>query len=84
MADIHNDQETSATQEKVYGIIAEQLGIDPKSLDLNKSLEDFGTDSIDRVEIVMKLEEAFNKEISDKDAEKMHTLNDIIVFLNKS
>lgn len=70
-------------KEKVYALVADQLNKDAESFKHEQTLEDLGADSIDKVEIVMKLEEAFGKEISDKDAEQLKTLDDIVNFLSK-
>jgi acyl carrier protein len=69
-------------KDKVFSIVVEQLDIQKDTLDTNKTLEQLGADSVDQVEIIMKLEEAFNTEISDTDAEKLETLGDYIDYLS--
>jgi len=57
--------------EKVKQIISEQLGVDEAEVTPSASFtDDLGADSLDQVELVMALEEAFNLEIADEDAEK--------------
>jgi len=60
--------------EKLKGIIAEQLGVDVEKVTPNASFtEDLGADSLDAVELIMAIEEAFDIEIPDEEAEKMTT-----------
>jgi len=71
-----------AVQEKVKGIIVEQLGVDPEKVKLEaKFIEDLGADSLDIVELVMAMEEEFDIEIPDEDAEKLKTVNDVQSYL---
>jgi len=65
--------------EKVKGIIVEQLGVAENSVTLEASfIDDLGADSLDIVELVMALEEEFNIEIPDADAEKVVTVGDVV------
>ena len=66
---------------KVASIIAEQLGIGQENLDPHARLENLGADSLDQVEIIMKLEEEFDTEINDQDAEKLVTLHDAVNYI---
>ncbi|MBI5452899.1 acyl carrier protein [Candidatus Gottesmanbacteria bacterium] len=67
---------------KIKPIVARQLGIDEERIvPTAKIVEDLGADSLDAIEIVMALEEAFNIEILDEDQEKMKTVEDIVVYL---
>ena len=66
---------------KIATIIAEQLGISKDTLDPNLRLENLGADSLDQVEIIMKLEEEFDTEINDQDAEKLVTVNDAVNYI---
>jgi acyl carrier protein len=66
---------------KVAHIIAEQLSISQENLDPHVRLENLGADSLDQVEIIMKLEEEFDTEISDQDAEKLVTLDDAVNYI---
>ncbi len=70
--------------EKVKQIIAEQLGVDENEITPSSSfVDDLGADSLDTVELVMALEEAFDVEISDEDAEKIRTVQDAIDYIDK-
>merc|ERR1719426_597079 len=61
-------------EDKVKGIIAEQLGVEVGSVQPNSSFtEDLGADSLDAVELIMAIEEAFDIEIPDEEAETMTT-----------
>ena len=65
-------------QEKVVEIIANQLGIDPEDVTPEASVvDDLGADSLDVVELIMALEEEFNLEIPDEEAEKIKSVQDI-------
>ena len=66
--------------EKIRDIIVEQLGLDDSdSLAMETSLkEDLDADSLDAVEVIMALEEAFDIEIPDEDAENFKTIGDIV------
>ncbi len=71
-----------AVHEKVKGIIVEQLGVDADKVKLEaKFIEDLGADSLDIVELVMAMEEEFDLEIPDEDAEKLKTVNDVQSYL---
>ena len=70
--------------EKVKQIISEQLGVDEGEVTLSASfVDDLGADSLDQVELVMALEEAFDLEIPDEDAEKIRTVQDAIDYIDK-
>ena len=65
--------------EKVKGIIVEQLGVTEGSVTMEASfIDDLGADSLDIVELVMALEEEFDIEIPDADAEKVTTVGDVV------
>ena len=67
---------------KVREKIAEQLGVAADEVKPDSSfIEDLGADSLDIVELVMALEEEFNIEISDEDAEKIRTVKDVVGFI---
>lgn len=72
-------------EEKVKTIISEQLGVKREEV-LNHAsfVEDLGADSLDTVELVMALEEEFNTEIPDEEAEKITTVQSAIDFINNS
>ncbi|HUJ95533.1 MAG TPA: acyl carrier protein [Terriglobales bacterium] len=70
--------------EKVKQIVSEQLGVDEGEVTPSASfVDDLGADSLDQVELVMALEEAFDLEISDEDAEKIRTVQDAIDYIDK-
>ena len=69
---------------KVSEIIAEQLGINEDDITAESSLsEDLGADSLDIVEVVMALEEEFEVDISDDEAEKCDTVGDFTALVTK-
>ncbi len=71
-----------AVQEKIKDIIVEQLGVTPEKIKLEaKFIEDLGADSLDIVELVMAVEEEFDLEIPDEDAEKLKTVSDFQSYL---
>lgn len=69
-------------EDKVKSIIAEQLGVDlDKVVPEASFIDDLGADSLDTVELVMALEEEFEVEIPDEDAEQMQTVGNAINYL---
>ena len=69
-------------QTRVKEIVCEQLGVSEDEVTPEASfLEDLGADSLDIVELVMALEEEYELEISDEDAEKIKTVQDIISYI---
>ena len=67
---------------KIRGMIAEQLGLGLEQVtDDAKFIDDLGADSLDVVELVMALEEEFDVEIADEQAEKIQTVGDAIEFI---
>ncbi len=69
-------------QPKVLKIIEEQLGVDPDRIKPESSfIDDLGADSLDIVELVMAMEEEFDLEIPDEDAEKLKTVQDVAKYL---
>ena len=70
--------------EKVKGIIVEQLGVAETAVTLEASfIDDLGADSLDIVELVMALEEEFDIEIPDADAEKVVTVGDVVDYIKE-
>ena len=68
--------------EKLKHVIVEQLGVEESEITLESSfIEDLGADSLDVVELIMALEEEFNIEIPDEDAEKIHTVGDALNYI---
>ncbi len=71
-----------AVQNKVIKIIEEQLGVEPDRVKPEASfIDDLGADSLDIVELVMAMEEEFDIEIPDEDAEKLRTVQDVLKYL---
>ena len=71
-----------SVEEKVKEIIVDQLGVDEKQVSPEASfMDDLGADSLDTVELVMALEEEFDIEISDEDAEKIQTVQNAIDYV---
>jgi acyl carrier protein len=63
---------------KIQAIVAEQLGVESKEVTTEANiLDDLGADSLDVVELVMSLEEAFDIEVPDEDVEEMRTVGDV-------
>ena len=74
----------ASVEQKVKDIIVEQLGVDPEQVTPEASfVDDLGADSLDTVELVMALEEEFNLEIPDEEAEKIATVGDAITYIEK-
>lgn len=70
--------------EEIQEIICEQLKAKPEEVKLETSfIEDLGADSLDLIELVMALEEKYNIEISDENAEGMNTVDDVIRYVAK-
>jgi len=73
-----------SVEEKVKEIIVEQLGVEEDDVTPNaKFIEDLGADSLDTVELVMALEEAFDIQIPDEDAEKISTVGEAIEYIKE-
>jgi acyl carrier protein len=69
-------------EEKVKNIICDQLAVEPEKVTLTASfIDDLGADSLDIVELVMTMEEEFDLDIPDEDAEKMKTVNDVVKYI---
>ena len=69
-------------ESRVKEIIVEQLGVEEDEVTPEASfVQDLGADSLDTVELVMALEEAFKIEISDEDAEKIHSVGDAVKYI---
>jgi acyl carrier protein len=74
----------ATNQERLVEIIAKQLGVDEDNVTADASfMEDLGADSLDTVELVMALEEEFDIEIPDSDAEKIQTVQDALSYLDE-
>jgi acyl carrier protein len=72
----------SEITERVKAIIVEQLGVSASEVTSEASfIEDLGADSLDIVELIMALEEEYDMEIPDEDAEKIRTVNDVVTYI---
>jgi len=68
--------------DRVKKIIVDRLGVDEAEVTLEASFkEDLGADSLDVVELVMELEDEFDMEISDEDAEKITTVGEVVNYI---
>lgn len=74
--------DTQNTHDKVAAIIATKLSIDPATVTTGATLEDLGADSLDLVEITMKLEEQFGIEIDDAKAENLKNVKDVVDYVH--
>jgi len=71
--------------EKVRKIIAEQLGVEEDEITMESSfIDDLGADSLDIVELIMALEEEFDLEIPDSEAEKISTVGDVVEYIKNN
>ena len=74
-----------SVEEKVKNIIIEQLGVSADEVEMSASfVDDLGADSLDLVELIMSMEEEFDIDISDEDAEKLVTVQDAISYIDKN
>ncbi len=78
------EQIDMAIIEQVKAIIIDQLGVDEEDVQMEASfVDDLGADSLDIVELVMALEEEFELEISDEDAEKIRTVGEAVKYIQE-
>jgi acyl carrier protein len=74
-----------AVMDKVKQIIIDQLSVEESEVTPTASfVDDLGADSLDRVELIMALEEAFDLEIPDEEAEKIKTVQDAVDYIEKN
>lgn len=75
----------ATVEERVKQIVAEQLGVDEAQVTAEAAfMDDLGADSLDTVELVMALEEEFDIEISDEDAEKIQKVQDAVSYISEN
>ena len=74
--------EMSETASKIISIIAEKLHLDVATINPQSTLQDLGADSLDMVDIIMKIEEEFGIEINDEAAEGLHNVQDVINYVH--
>lgn len=73
----------SSIEERVIKMVAEQLGVKEEDVKPESSfVEDLGADSLDTVELIMALEEEFDTEIPDEEAEKITTVQQAVDYVN--
>ena len=76
---------TEEVFEKVKAIIIDQLGVADTAVTMDASfIDDLGADSLDIVELVMALEEEFDIEIPDSDAEKVVSVGDVVEYIKEN
>lgn len=74
---------SEATLDRIKKIVVDRLGVDEAEVKPEASFkDDLGADSLDVVELVMELEDEFDLEISDEDAEKITTVQEVIDYIN--
>lgn len=74
-----------AILEKVKEVVVEQLGVEDENVKLDTSfIDDLGADSLDIVELIMALEEEFDMQIPDSEAEKISTVNDVVEYIKNN
>jgi acyl carrier protein len=72
-------------EERVRKIVCEQLGVSDDEVKVDASfVDDLGADSLDTVELVMALEEEFDLEIADEEAEKISTVQEAVNYINSN
>jgi len=71
------------TLDRIVALIAQELKVDPERVNEEVTFQELGADSLDMVQIIMKLEELFGVEINDQDAEKMATLHDVVDYVHE-
>lgn len=67
--------------DRLATIVAEKLHIERTQVTLESTMQDLGADSLDMVEIIMRIEEEFNIEINDADAEKLSTMREVVEYI---
>jgi acyl carrier protein len=70
--------------DKVKAIVVEQLGVDEADITPETSFEELNADSLDIVELIMALEEAFDLDIPDEEAEKIRTVGDAVNYIKEN
>ena len=74
---------SASVEERVRNIICDQLAVEPEKVVQTASfIDDLGADSLDIVELVMTMEEEFELDIPDEDAEKIKTVGDVVKYIS--
>ena len=85
VGDVEGSKMGTGLEDQVTDLIVEQLGVSKEEAVVKASfIDDLGADSLDIVELVMSLEEEFDIEIPDEDAEKIQTIGDAITYLKEA
>ena len=71
-------------KDKIKEIIAEQLGVSEDEIAMETTFEDLGADSLDLVELIMGVEEEFNIEIPEGEADKVVTVGDVVEYIKEN
>lgn len=71
------------TMQRIRTIVAEKLSIEPQTISPQSTLQDLGADSLDMVEIIMNIEEEFGIQINDEEAEKLHTMAEVVNYVHE-
>ncbi len=75
---------TEEIREKVVNIVSEQMGVDKAEINMDTSfINDLNADSLDTVELVMELEDEFDMNIPDEEAEKIQTVGAAVTYIQK-
>ncbi len=74
----------ASVYDRVRGIIAERLGVDEEKVTMEAEfIGDLNADSLDLVEVIMAMEQEFNVEIKDEDAENIRMVSDAVQYINE-
>lgn len=73
-----------AVFDKVKSIVVDQLGVDEADVTLETTFEELNADSLDIVELIMALEEEFDLDIPDEEAEKIRTVGDAVNYIKEN
>lgn len=68
--------------DKVKSIIVDKLGISENEVRMETTFEDLGADSLDIVELIMAIEEEYDIQVSDEEAEKAQSVGDVVNYIN--
>ena len=80
-----SELQCNIVEDRVKKIVSDQLGKSVEEIQSDSSfVDDLGADSLDTVELVMALEEEFDLEIADEDAEKISTVNEAVEYINSN
>jgi acyl carrier protein len=71
------------TFRQIAALVADKLGVDQAKISMNSTLQELGADSVDLLEIIMRMEEQFGIEINDEDAEKMDHLEQVVNYIQE-